>query len=182
MGSVTTVPVSYETWPWRQSLFQFRASRHGTEGIMHEQALHHHDLSYFVAEIAMRKMLRRCTSSVQKLSQVKFSYAPVIAAELERQLQEWYDLLPDQLSFRSENGDHVPLRGLAQAEFLHTQFYAFRSSIYWPAVYQAMVTGEASDDLLLHCRAFFDSYTEFIASAANSVSFCKPNVWTLYAR
>ncbi|GAM41978.1 hypothetical protein TCE0_043f15543 [Talaromyces pinophilus] len=125
------------------------------------KALRQHDLSYFVAEIAMRKLLQRCTMSVQRLSQAKFSYAPVIAAELERQLQEWYDLLPDELSLRRDNGDTVPFRGPAQAEFLHTQCYAFKASIYWPAVYQAMITGEAADDLLPHstdlaskCKSF----------------------------
>jgi hypothetical protein len=182
MDSVTTVPVSYETWIWYPTLLPVGASGDETEGIMHEQALRHHDLSYFVAEIAMRKMLQRCTSSVRRLSQVEFSYAPLIAAELEQQLQEWHDLLPDELALRGDNDDSVPSRGLAQAEFLHTQCYAFRASVYWPAVYQALVTGEADDDLLFHCRGFFDSYIEFIASAAISVSTCKPNIWTLYAR
>ncbi|EED15727.1 conserved hypothetical protein [Talaromyces stipitatus ATCC 10500] len=181
MDSVTTVPVSYETWIWHPSLPPVRATGDETESIIHEQALRHHDLSYFMAEIAMRKMLQRCTSSFQRLSQAKFSYAPVIAAELERQLQEWYDLLPDELSLRRDNSVPIPPSGSAQAEFLHTQCYAFKVSIYWPAVYQAMVAGEASDDLLLHCRGFFDSYIEFIASAAVSVSICKPNIWTLYA-
>jgi hypothetical protein len=106
----------------------------------------------------------------------------VVALELERQLQEWYDLLPDELSLRSDTGGSVPSRGLAQAQLLDTQCYAFSVSIYRPAVYQAWVTGEADDDLLLHCRGFFDSYIEFIASAAISVSICKPNIWTLYAR
>lgn len=179
MDSVTTVPVSNETWTWHPSA---RASGDETEGIMHEQDLRRHDLTYFVAEIAMRKMLQRCTSSVQRLSQVEFSYAPVIAVELERQLQEWYDLLPDELSLGRDSGDSVPSRSLAQAKFLHTQCYAFRASIYWPAVHQAWVTGEAGDDLLPHCQAFFDNYIEFIASAAISVSICKPNLWTLYAR
>ncbi|KAH8693066.1 hypothetical protein BGW36DRAFT_385783 [Talaromyces proteolyticus] len=181
VDSVTTVPVSYDTWIWRPSLSPVRADGDETERIIHEQALRRHDLSYFVAEIAMRKMLQRCTSSVRRLSQVNFLYAPVIAAELEKQLQEWYNLLPDELSLRGDNGDGVPFRGLAQAEFLHTQCFAFRASIYWPAAYQASVTGEADDDLLLHCRSFFDSYVDFIASAAISVSVCKPNLWTLYA-
>ncbi|GJP96968.1 unnamed protein product [Aspergillus niger] len=46
--------------------------------------------SYFLAEVAMRRMLHRCNTAVQATSTGKYVYAPYIAVELERQLEEWY--------------------------------------------------------------------------------------------
>ncbi|KAI2975661.1 hypothetical protein CBS147343_9842 [Aspergillus niger] len=44
--------------------------------------------SYFLAEVAMRRMLHRCNTAVQATSTGKYVYAPYIAVELERQLEE----------------------------------------------------------------------------------------------
>jgi hypothetical protein len=131
----------------------------------------------------MRKMLRRCTWSISTLPHGSHIYAPIVAAELERQLDEWLQILPEPLSFQASSSCiGSSRRNSAWGEFLRTQYYAFKASIYWPAVYEALSSGEANNDLLLHCSKFFTSYAEFATSAAAAVTVCKPNVWTLYAR
>ncbi|KAL2786928.1 hypothetical protein BJX66DRAFT_341715 [Aspergillus keveii] len=141
------------------------------------------DLSYFVAEIAMRKMLQRCTWSTSTLAQGSHVYAPIVAAELERQLDEWVHLLPEHLLFSAPLGKlgSSPCwnSNSAQADFLRAQYYAFKASIYWPAVYEAISSGNANTDLLRHCTSFFSSYAAFVPSASAAVAVCKPNLWTL---
>ena len=111
-------------------------------------------------------------------------YAPVIAAELEFQLDEWYNYLPRLVRFERgeviepvENNTDSALEG-----FLRTQYYACKASIYWPAVYQAIEFGEADNALLAPCQKFFNSYVQFMASAKSAIYNCRVNVWTLYAR
>ncbi|KAK9482020.1 hypothetical protein V1527DRAFT_501293 [Lipomyces starkeyi] len=126
--------------------------------------------SYFLAEIAMRRMLHRCTISISTISNGHFIYAPIIAAELELQLEQWH--APD-----SDNRIES-----ATAGFLQAQYYSCKASTYWPAVYQAIESSEADSDLLPHCRKFFDSYVNFMVSATSTVPRCLPKLWTLYAR
>lgn len=135
----------------------------------------------------MRKMLQRCTWATSTLAPGRYVYAPIVAAELERQLDEWLQLLPEALSFRTalDTGycpRQSPLSNSPQGEFLRTQYYAFKASIYWPAVYEVLTTGEAKGDILCHCARFFSSYAEFAPSAAVAVAVCRPNLWTLCTR
>ncbi|CAG8907744.1 unnamed protein product [Penicillium egyptiacum] len=177
VASYAPALASSATWTWNQP--QPFESPNSTNGTSDSDS----DLSYFVAEIAMRKMLRRCTWSISTLSQGSHVYAPIVATELERQLDEWLQMLPEPLSFRASSSCiGSSWRNSTRGEFLRTQYYAFKASIYWPAVYEALSAGEANDDLRRHCSKFFTSYAEFATSAAAAVTVCKPNVWTLYAR
>ncbi|KAE8384393.1 hypothetical protein BDV23DRAFT_177092 [Aspergillus alliaceus] len=126
------------------------------------------DLSYFVAEIAMWKMLHGV-----------HSYAPIIAAELERQLAEWHNILPKQFQFLGKDLEASSVWGSPQVQFLTAQYYAFRTSVYWPAVYQAFSSGKVDNALLAQWRWFFESYSAFIGSAGRAVYTCRPNLWTL---
>jgi hypothetical protein len=134
----------------------------------------------------MRKMLQRCTWSTSTLAQGSHVYAPIVAAELERQLDEWVHLLPEHLLFSAPLGKlgSSPCwnSNSAQADFLRAQYYAFKASIYWPAVYEAISSGNANTDLLRHCASFFTSYAAFVPSASAAVAVCKPNLWTLCTR
>ncbi|KAK9321542.1 hypothetical protein V1517DRAFT_326166 [Lipomyces orientalis] len=135
--------------------------------------------SYFLAEIAMRRMLHRCTISISTTSNGHFIYAPIIAAELELQLEQWHAVLPEHLRFgQPDLDDRIES---ATAGFLQAQYYSCKASIYWPAVYQAIESSEADSDLLPHCHKFFDSYVNFMVSATSTVQHCLPNLWTLYA-
>jgi hypothetical protein len=53
-------------------------------------------------------MLHRCNSAVTRTADGRPTYAPGIALELERQLDEWYDYLPGNIRFASiQLLDHV---------------------------------------------------------------------------
>jgi hypothetical protein len=182
MTSLVPFPTSSGNWTGDLSQFFEPSARSDSDSDFYPESS---DLSYFVAEIAMRKMLQRCTWSASTSAQASHVYAPIVAAELERQLDEWLRLLPQQLSFRpspatrSHSGRDP---SSAHVKFLRTQYYAFKASIYWPAVYEVLTAGEAHSDLLGHCAKFFTSFAEFVPSAAAAIAVCKPNLWTLCTR
>ncbi|KAH8700648.1 hypothetical protein BGW36DRAFT_338394 [Talaromyces proteolyticus] len=139
-------------------------------------------LSYFIAEIAIQKLVQRSTRYIWTDADSGFTFAPIVAAELERQMDEWYRYLPDTLCFLDgddEEFTNTSPHNRAHAAFLRTQYFAFRTSIYWPAAYQAIDVGEADAALLLPCQRFFDSYIQFITSSASAVLVCKSHTWTL---
>ncbi|KAL2832182.1 hypothetical protein BDW59DRAFT_139834 [Aspergillus cavernicola] len=140
--------------------------------------------SYFLAEIAMRRMLHRCNTAVKVRSTGKYIYAPSIALELEHQLEEWYRYLPEMNHF--EKGDVSRPLELANipscplSNFLRVQYYCCKLSIYWPAVYQAMQDGVVTDLLLDHCQGFFDSYVLLTPSIIAAFHDCWVNRWTIF--
>ncbi|PIG87874.1 hypothetical protein AARAC_000846 [Aspergillus arachidicola] len=140
--------------------------------------------SYFLAEIAMRRMLHRCNTAVQATATGKYVYAPNIAFELEHQLEEWYRYLPEANRFEkgslSQSLELVHISPCPLSNFLRVQYYCCRLSIYWPAVYQAMQDGSVSDRLLDHCRRFFDSYVLLSPSIIAAFHNCRVNRWTLF--
>ncbi|KAJ5421465.1 hypothetical protein N7491_009910 [Penicillium cf. griseofulvum] len=140
--------------------------------------------SYFLAEIAMRRMLHRCNTAVQVTPAGKYVYAPGIAIELERQLEEWYRYLPEKDRFRKGDVLHpleaVDLPSCPLSNFLRVQYYCCKVSIYWPAVYQAMQDGTATNLLLDHCQRFFDSYVMLIPGIVAAFNDCRVNRWTLF--
>jgi hypothetical protein len=96
----------------------------------------------------MRRMLHCCTSSVRLSADGKLVYAPVIAPELEFQLDEWYSYLPRLVYFERDEVTRLAHKSTdgALEGFLQTQYYVCKTSIYWPAVYQAIEFGEADED------------------------------------
>ncbi|KAM0809040.1 putative Zn(2)-C6 fungal-type domain-containing protein [Seiridium cardinale] len=121
---------------------------------------------YFLAEIAIRRMLRRCGTAISPdLAIEGVVFAPIIAAEMESQLNEWHNLLPPSMHFEtgpaiqtpfssSSNYDvldifannfnaaavHVEKRdtGAGLPMYLCAQYHSCRASIYWPAAVQAI--------------------------------------------
>ena len=138
--------------------------------------------SYFLAEIAMRRMLQRCTTSVSKSAGGRLQYAPVIAKELELQLNEWFEYLPPDLQFCKTPADESEVALVPRATFLQTQYSACKASIYWPAVVQVIERDTANTDTAYYCTQFFNSYVSFIITATAASKTCLPNAWTLSAR
>lgn len=146
--------------------------------------------SYFLAEIAMRRMLHRCNTAIRRTVEGKIVYAPSIALELELQLDEWYKYLPDLVRFdfgpEDDSTDLNTTPGLASStcplsNFLRVQYHCCKISIYWPAVYQAISDETDDEQLRNHCRRFFDSYTRLIPSLMAAFHECIVNRWTLFA-
>lgn len=145
--------------------------------------------AYFLAEIAMCRMLRRCTTAAT-LSHDQEVYAPVIAVELTHQLERWYQHLPPSIRFERhpagvafDGSSRNPQSGLATVTtYLQTRLYACLASIYWPAVYGVIRASTAAPALLADCACFYDSYANFVMSAAAVIPACPINAWYLYAR
>lgn len=141
--------------------------------------------SYFLAEIAMRRMLHRCNTAVRRTLASTVVYAPNIAQELELQLEEWYSYLPDIIRFEIDLDPAMLSRpapsACALSNFLRVQYHCCKVSIYWPAVYQAMQDGVADEELLGHCQRFFNSYLHLTPSILAAFHECSVNRWTLFA-
>ncbi|KAL3495879.1 hypothetical protein BJX62DRAFT_252876 [Aspergillus germanicus] len=151
--------------------------------------------SFFLAEIAMRRMLHRCNWAVtQSPEDGSHRYAPGIALELERQLDEWYGYLPPNIQFTREPHQHqhqqagdtgspqIGDRGIvgSLSNFLNVQYYCCKLSIYWPAIFQAMQDGSVpSAQLLDHCQRFIDSYVQLLPRITFAVDDCLVYKWTL---
>lgn len=132
----------------------------------------------------MRRMLHRCNTAIRRNVNGRFVYAPGIALELELQLDEWYNYLPDIIRFNTNvdapDHDVHPVDPLTN--FLRVQYYCCKISIYWPAVYQAIHDGVANGQLLDHCQRFFSSYVQLMPSILSAFYECMVNRWTLFTR
>jgi hypothetical protein len=139
--------------------------------------------SYFLAEIAIRRMLHRCNTAIKRTPNGEWVYAPSIALELELQLDEWYNYLPGLIRFNNDADSMEPddTPDCSLTNFLRVQYYCCKISIYWPAVYQAIQDGNASDQLLDHCCRFFDAYIALVPSILSAFHTCMVNRWTLLA-
>lgn len=143
--------------------------------------------AYFLAEIAMRRMLHRCYTAIRRSSTGEIAYAAGVAHELELQLDEWYCYLPSMFQFRHLTTDIPHISSLSSPppdplnEFLRVQYYCCKISIYWPAAYQCIQDGMAMPEVLRHCERFFNAYVQAMPSLLLSVRNCIVNRWTLYA-
>ena len=142
----------------------------------------------------MCRMMRRCFSSVMFFHN-KEVYAPIIAAELAHQLENWYDHLPTSLSFHRQSplsiaSDDIlshagPYSYSSQAAvtcFLQMQFYQCLISTYWPAVYSVMYMDVATAAMLSDCSHFFDAYVHLVSSIATAIRCCSHTPWNFYVR
>jgi hypothetical protein len=150
--------------------------------------------AYFLAEIAMCRMIRRCTTAIT-VSHDKEVYASVIAHELARQLDTWYDRLPEFLRFdrrfhAREQFDAVvvPNSGLELSSLttvtkcLKMQYYLCLTGIFWPAVYSTVYVDSVGSETLGDCSRYFDAYAGFVVSAAETICCFPPSPWSIYAR
>ncbi|KAK5401003.1 hypothetical protein LTR79_001522 [Exophiala xenobiotica] len=136
--------------------------------------------SYFLAEIAMRRISHRCPTAVRITANGQRVYAPIVASELSYQLEEWFKYLPPALKFHRDNDVELQeTRG--SVLFLRTQYYSCMTSIYWPSVYQMIETGKWEYDLHIGCQKFFEAYSMFLKTATLCVQHCAVNKWTLLA-
>ena len=149
--------------------------------------------AYFLAEISMYRMIRRCTTSII-ISYDKEVYAPIIAVELARQLESWYDNLPSSLRFDRRSPISAPddatnyagpssLSILATVtKFLQMQYYLVMTGIYWPAVYSVMYVDTPTPAILTDSALFFEAYAGFISSAAGAIQSCPQGPLSIHAR
>ena len=138
-------------------------------------------VTYLLAEVAMRRMLQRNTTSVSCSVHGTVEYAPVIARELEAQLEQWYSFLPESLRFSRDSEDIQSLAS-PQTIFLCTQYWACMVSISWPSIVKVMESQVLSQSTMNECSSYFHSFGKFIKCATAALNICLPNKWTIYAR
>ena len=100
---------------------------------------------FFFAQASLRKILTEVLDVVgYRVGQI--IYAPVVAAELNSQVGEWYEHLPSGVRFPLTT---TPLFDLRRA-FLRLQYLTMHSVINWPSVLQLLEHGQtppASGDM-----------------------------------
>lgn len=172
------LPTGTDIWSFENDRGLFPAESPSSVKSMHSDEV----ITYLLAEIAMRRMLRRNTTAIS-VSAVDgtIEYAPLIAKELEAQLEQWFSFLPEPLRFSREfEGMHTD--DSLQTSFLRTQYWACMVSFYWPSVVKVMESQQLTETTANGCRLYFKSYREFIKSATGALETCLPNKWTIYAR
>ncbi|KAJ9659602.1 hypothetical protein H2198_003015 [Neophaeococcomyces mojaviensis] len=191
------VPLPAMRTPWRFSISTLRSTFTSPLEIS-SQNLAHPTVSssdrincYFLAAIAMRRMLHRCTTAIRPTGfrdgRTDYTFAPIIARELEAQLDEWYAYLPQAVRFDKDDNltttpdDFVYQSDEPLLEFLHVQYDCCRASIYWPAVWDAIKSEHIGPELFLYCQKFFRSYMYIIPNISSLISKCRVNAWTMYA-
>jgi len=102
------------------------------------------DLWYFQAEIALRVLLNRVSHSLyapkdngRELNTSSRGFNKVVL-ELDRQLTEWYDVLPEPIQFSL---DHVPSSNPVKT-VLRLRYFACRTIIFRPYIL-AVLTRES---------------------------------------
>lgn len=138
--------------------------------------------SFFLAEIAMRRLLHHCNSAVTYSADNRPSYGPGIALELERQVDEWYDYLPVRIRFPKGTSQLCADWIYSLSNFLSVQYYCCKLSIYWPAVYQAIQDGRVSVHLQNHCQRFINCYEQLLPRIVIAMELCPIYKWTLSIR
>jgi hypothetical protein len=148
--------------------------------------------AYFLAELSMCRMIRRCTTSVT-ISHNKEVYAPIVAVELAHQLESWYDHLPLSLRFERSAipapddamhyaSPHSLSTLAAVTNFLQMQYHLVLAGIYWPAIYSIIYSDTPAAKTLADSALFFGAYTGFITSAAGAIRSCPQGPWSIHAR
>jgi hypothetical protein len=149
--------------------------------------------AYFLAQIAMCRMVRRCATSVI-ISREQELYSPVIAVELTYQLNTWYEHLPSNLRFELHDtaaalpGDFVksvsssPSSITAVTRYLQMQYYLCLTGVHWPAVYSVISSGVLEATPIADLARFFESYIGFVITAASVIPSCPQNPWSIYAK
>lgn len=96
-----------------------------------QQAVGRDDLWYFLAEIALRRLLNRVSQLIySKDSMASTTSLEPVVAELDFQLTQWYESLPMPLQFPFTRG---PLPDPVQT-VLRLRFFACRTIIYRPYI------------------------------------------------
>lgn len=171
------LPTGTDIWSFENNKTMTRPAAPGDMSSAQSDRL----VTYLLAEVSMRRMLQRNTTSVSCSIDGTVEYAPVIARELEAQMDQWYSFLPESLHF-SRYFEDIENQASPQTVFLCTQYWACMVSISWPSIVKVMESRRLSQSTTNECNNYFHSFGQFIKFATAALNTCLPNKWTLYAR
>ncbi|KAG8425190.1 hypothetical protein J3458_001920 [Metarhizium acridum] len=105
-----------------------------------QEQIGHDDLWYFLAEIALRRLLNRANQLIYSKDSVASTTSPEpVVAELDYQLTQWYEGLPPSLQFPfSRTMLHDPIQAV-----LRLRFYACKTIIYRPYILAVLENEQA---------------------------------------
>jgi hypothetical protein len=164
-----------------------------------------HATCYLLAAIMMRKALTRSTFIMHEQQQQAneeyspnppqrppaSSFAPIVIAELETQLDTWREHLPRALGFPDdtlmpESTTKTPaLQGPTEmlSYYFEAQFHACKMTHYWPALCEASQLLESStvskNDALLVYEKYLRAYLKFVKASLSIAYHPMPHTYTL---
>ncbi|PKY05330.1 hypothetical protein P168DRAFT_234414 [Aspergillus campestris IBT 28561] len=108
-----------------------------------EHSVGRDELWYFLAEIALRRLLNRVSHMIyQKDNSLTLASLGPIVSELDFQLAQWYDNLPQSVRFPLL---HPPISNPVQT-VLRLRYYACRTIIYRPYILAVFENEQAASD------------------------------------
>lgn len=137
---------------------------------------------HFLSEIGVRRIIdRTCYTFKEKsdsTSDKTASFAPIVAKELQAQLDNWYRCLPETIKFDKA---HEPISGVEHSSryFLRCQYFATSFLTYWPCILDIIVAGNVqSSEQYEALNLSTDLYIQFISSAVRVKLMELPLIWT----
>ncbi|CAG8182360.1 unnamed protein product [Penicillium olsonii] len=139
-------------------------------------AIRHDELWYFLAEIALRRLLNRVSHIIyQKDSTHTLSTLGPIVFELDFQLSQWYDSLPQPIQFPLTS---PPLSNPVQT-VLRLRYNACRTIIYRPYILAVFENEQAGSDAGVKecCRRCLDATIRQLEHIASHREGHLPYLW-----
>lgn len=136
----------------------------------------HDELWYFLAEIALRRLLNRVSHMIyQKDSTLTLSSLGPIVSELDFQLSQWYENLPRPVQFPL---DHPPTSNSVQT-VLRLRYFACRTIIYRPYILAVFENEQAGTDNVVRecCRRCLEATLRQLEKAASHREGHLPYLW-----
>jgi hypothetical protein len=136
---------------------------------------------HFLSEIGVRKIIDRTCYTFNNSgphTANRTSFAPIVAKELQSQLDEWYLCLPESIKFDKLERP-VVIAGHSTRAFIRAQYFATVMLMYWPCMMDIIVTGECQNEE--HREAFkitIDAYVNHSLSSTSIRLWELPTVWT----
>ena len=134
------------------------------------------ELWYFLAEIALRRLLNRVSHMIyQKDSSLTLGSLGPIVSELDFQLSQWYDNLPQPVQFPLNN---EPSSNSVQT-VLRLRYFACRTIIYRPYILAVFENEQAGADQIVreYCRRCLEATLRQLENITSHREGHLPYLW-----
>ncbi|RJE21150.1 hypothetical protein PHISCL_06525 [Aspergillus sclerotialis] len=134
------------------------------------------ELWYFLAEIALRRLLNRVSHMIyQKDSSLTLGSLGPIVSELDFQLSQWYDNLPQPIQFPLT--DELPSNSVQTV--LRLRYFACRTIIYRPYILAVFENEQAGADQIVkeYCRRCLEATLRQLENITSHREGHLPYLW-----
>ncbi|GFF56803.1 C6 finger domain-containing protein [Aspergillus udagawae] len=134
------------------------------------------ELWYFLAEIALRRLLNRVSHMIyQKDNSLTLGSLGPIVSELDFQLSQWYESLPQPVQFPL---NHTPISNPVQT-VLRLRYYACRTIIYRPYILAVFENEQAATDQVVRecCRRCLEATLRQLENITSHREGHLPYLW-----